>query len=344
MEPLLQPLRTTQLLDRAVHLYRRHLLFFMLLCLPTVLVVMVAGEAGRRVPLRIPANNPLLYMIGWMFSIIAYSASCGATSAAVVFALRGFETGQVPTVIGCLRQLRGYTRRILGIESLQALRMFGVVFGGFLVPVLGAGALALYQSGRLLRGPGVLITIGFVFILLILMSMFWMVHIYARHSFAAVSCVVENTGIRASLKRSRILAKGSLRRVWIVFFFALCVYLPISIVVNLPAAMARQWVRHHRSVFMAWDYAGEFFAMLISVPIVVIGTTLIYYDQRVRREALDVETLIVAAEAANAAHPIVQLPIVDEPVAAAAVAEEADSVIADKPDDPPEPLAASSGS
>jgi len=341
MQPLLQPLRTTQLLDRALHLYRRHFLFFLLLCLPAVLVVMVAGEAGRRIPLGIAGNNPMLYMIGWMFSIVAYSASCGAASAAVVFALRGLETGQAPTVIGCLRQLRGYTRRILGIESLQALRMFGVVFGGFMVPVLGAGALALYQSGRLLRGQAVLITIGFVFILLILMSMFWMVHIYARHSFAAVSCVVENTGIRASLKRSRTLAKGSLRRVWIVFFFALCVYLPISLVVNLPASMARQWVRHHRSVFLAWDYAGEFFAMLISVPIVVIGTTLIYYDQRVRREALDVETLIVAAEAANAAHATGNIAIAE---ISATVNEPAEAAIDQESKQPSETKAAASGS
>jgi hypothetical protein len=341
MEPLLQPLRTTQLLDRALHLYRRHLLFFILLCLPAVLVVMVAGEAGRRVPLGIAGNNPMLYMIGWMFSIIAYSATCGATSAAVVFALRGLETGQTPTVIGCLRQLRGYTRRILGIESLQALRMFGVVFGGFMVPVLGAGALALYQSGRLLRGQGVLITLGFTFILLILMSMFWMVHIYARHSFAAVSCVVENTGIRASLERSRALAKGSLRRVWIVFFFALCVFLSISMVVNLPAAMARQWVRHHRSVFMAWDYAGGFFAMLISVPIVVIGTTLIYYDQRVRREALDVETLIVAAEAVNAAHAAGKTASAE---ISATVNEPAEAVNDQESKQPPETKAAASGS
>ena len=105
--------------------------------------------------------------------------------------------------------------------------------------------------------------------------------------------------------------------------------------------MARQWVRHHRSVFMAWDYAGGFFAMLISVPIVVIGTTLIYYDQRVRREALDVETLIVAAEAVNAAHAAGKTASAE---ISATVNEPAEAVNDQESKQPPETKAAASGS
>jgi hypothetical protein len=343
MQPLLQPLRTTQLLDRAVHLYRRHFLFFILLCMPGAVFVVGSGELTRRALEGASRDNSLGIFMGWITQMIAYATAFGATAAVVVFALRGFQSNQPITVLDCYRGVRPHWLRIAGIEILLAIRMALVFFLGAIAPGALVRLAMIYYPATSQAFLAWRVPIAVTVILLILASMFWMVHSYARYSFAAVSCVVENAGIRASLKRSRALAKGALRRVWMMFFFALCIFLPISTIVNVPGAVAQQWVRHHRSVFMAWGFAGEFVAMLISVPVVVIGATLIYYDQRVRREALDVETLIAAAEAANAAHAAVHLPVVDEP-AVAAIEENAQAVTDEKSDDPPEAMPASSGS
>jgi hypothetical protein len=84
--------------------------------------------------------------------------------------------------------------------------------------------------------------------------------------------------------------------------------------------------------------------MAISAPIVVIGTTLVYYDQRIRREALDVQTLIEAAEAHNAAHASESILSPEAATVEAASEEREENEAAEKIDETPgtEPAAAGS--
>jgi hypothetical protein len=345
MEPLLQPLRTMQLLDRAVHLYRRHILFFVLLCLPAVVFVAGTGELGRRALSLIYRDRSVQIFFAWIFQIGAYAMAFGATTALVVFGLRGIESGKACTVSSCYQAARSHWLRIAGIQILLALRLICIVFIGMLGPTM-ALSFALRHFPRLFTGFAAWrLVIGLALLFLVVASMFWMVHSYARHSFANACCVVENTGIRASLKRSRRLAKGALRRVWTIFFFALCLFIPMASLAELPAAVAGEWVKHHKVLYESWTLLASMLAMAISAPIVVLGTTLIYYDQRVRREAFDVETLISAAEAANAAHSTEQTLSASIPavVMAAGNSESAASGIVNT-DEPAETMGAASGS
>jgi hypothetical protein len=343
MEPILQPQRTTQILDRTVHVFRRHFLTFVLLCLPAVVFVAGSGELGRRAFSVIYKDRSVQIFLGWIFEIVAYATAFGATAAPVVIGLRAIESSQPISAIGCYRGTRGHYLRIAGIESLLGLRLIGVFLLGSVVQLLGLAVAIRFSPFMFSHLVAVRIIMGLAVLLLIVGSMFWMIHSFAKHCLACACCVVENTGVRASLKRSRRLTKGALRRVWTMFFFALCLFIPIASLAELPAALAEGWVGHNKGLYESWTVFASIVGMAISAPIVVIGTVLIYYDQRVRREAFDVERLISAAEAANVAEATEPTPSAELPSVNVSVAN-AETASVEKADEPPETMGAASGS
>ena len=344
MEPLLQPLRTAQLLDRAVHLFRRHFLFFVLLCLPAVVFVAGTGELIRRAFSVIYRERSVQIFFAWIFQIVAYAAAFGGTSALVVFGLRDIESSKPYSAMGCYRAASVHWLRIAGIQILVALRLIGIFFVGVVAPSIALGFalkhyprfISAFAAWRLILGFGVL--------LLVAVAMVWMVHSFAKHAFASACCVVENSGTWASLKRSRKLTKGARRRIWTMFFFALCLFIPLSSAAELPAVLTGDWAAHHKTLYESWTLLASMFAMAISAPIVVIGTVLIYYDQRVRREAFDVQTLIQATETHNATHVATQAPSPEVLEVHTSSIEIAERVNAEKPDESPDAMAATSGS
>ena len=183
-----------------------------------------------------------------------------------------------------------------------------------------------------------------IVILFVAVAMVWMVHSFAKHAFASACCVVENSGIWASLKRSRQLTKRARSRVWTMLFFALCLFIPLSSAAELPAALAGDWTAHHKTLYESWTLLASMFAMAISAPNVVIGSTLLYYDQRVRREAFDVQALIQATETHNATHATAQAASPDALEVQTSSIETAEPVSAEKPDESPGAMAATSGS
>jgi hypothetical protein len=45
---------------------------------------------------------------------------------------------------------------------------------------------------------------------------------------------------------------------------------------------------------MIWLYCAEFFAAMLAGPIATIAIALLYYDERVRREAFDLQVMMEA--------------------------------------------------
>jgi len=344
MEPLLQPLRTAQLLDRAVHLFRRHFLFFVLLCLPAVVFVAGTGELVRHAFSVIYRQRSVQIFFAWIFQVVAYAAAFGCISAPVVLGLRGIESTEPYSVMGCYRAASVHWLRIVGIQILVALRLIGIFFVMVVAPTIALG-FALKHYPRFISAFATSrLVLGFIVILFVAVAMVWMVHSFAKHAFASACCVVENSGIWASLKRSRQLTKRARSRVWTMFFFALCLFIPLSSAAELPAALAGDWTAHHKTLYESWTLLASMFAMAISAPIVVIGSTLLYYDQRVRREAFDVQALIQATETHNATHATAQAASPDALEVQTSSIETAEPVSAEKPDESPGAMAATSGS
>ena len=292
---ILQPQTTARLLDRTVEVFRNNFLLFAGMCLPAGIGALALGLLLNAVNIGPWTNNPIVRIGFALLHITVYATACGLASGATALAISPERPGQSMGIAGSYLKLRSHARRVMGILGLVAFRMMAIAFAAFLLPLLALGLLATKTT--LLRGgsdSGLLAAIGFTFLLAIISGIIWMLHVYARTSFAVPCCVLESTGIRNSLRRSRTLTKPGVRRVWAVFLCSGLLYLTLKGVTGIPLWVDRGLWKHHQQI--AADLLSAFVAVLVSAPITIIATVLLYYDQRIRKEAFDLEVLIADAE------------------------------------------------
>jgi hypothetical protein len=107
--------------------------------------------------------------------------------------------------------------------------------------------------------------------------------LFARYFAIPATVVLEEHGVRRALQRSRELAAGMKGRILAVLVSAWLVYFLVYIsVVALLAGLTRSQV------------IAEGLMMVVSVfvyPLFFILTTLLYFDARIRKEALDIELM-----------------------------------------------------
>jgi len=111
---------------------------------------------------------------------------------------------------------------------------------------------------------------------------------------------------RQALKRSKFLAKGALFRIFMIQLLVSFVGVPIFWVLQIPEmfmASLNQGIPNLIMVFM-----GALAATALAFPVGAVGTCLVYYDQRVKKEAFDLQIMMEslaqpAVEQAAAAAP-----------------------------------------
>ncbi len=258
----LRPMNLGELLDRSFLLYRKHFLLFTGIMLIPYLGLLAFQLVGVAVAPQTPGGLSGMYFL-WLFlsvllSLVAVAASHGAT----VIAVSKVHLGVPATVSEAFAPIK---RRILGLAGI----MMGLGLG------IGIGFLCLIIPG-------------------ILLALMW--------SLTIPVAVVEGTGLVGSVQRSADLTKGSWGRIFVVYFLFAVLFYIVYLVFNVPifiaiAMFARQ---HGPGVAPVWSQAlipiGTFLTQCLVGPLMTIGTSLIYYDQRVRREAFDLQHMMSALD------------------------------------------------
>ena len=147
-------------------------------------------------------------------------------------------------------------------------------------PLLGASILA-----------GIVIVLGFV--LFVVPGVLAMIALFA----IVPVCVLEGRGAVESLGRSRALARGAWGRIFGVgFILSLIVYIPSMVVWGVAlAVLIPQMAAQAASVapgaapVMATMQVLQLLVSAITVPFLMTGLVLLYFDRRVRAEGLDLE-------------------------------------------------------
>lgn len=309
----LQPQTTARVLDRTVEVFRSNFLLFAGMCLPPGLGVLALGLLINAVDVGRWSKNPIIWIGFALVYISVYAAACGLATGAAALAISAGRPGQSMGIAGSYLKLRHHARRILGVLGLVAFQMMAIAVATFFLPLLALGLLAtrttLFHGGS---DSGLLAVVSVTFLLAVLSGILWMLHVYARASFAVPCCVLENTGIRNSLRRSRALTKPGARRVWAAFLCSGLLYLTLKGMVGVPLWMDRGIWKHHHQIASAVDLLSAFVAVLVSAPITIIATVLLYYDQRIRKEAFDLEVLIADAESTlpkETSRPSASIPV-----------------------------------
>ncbi|MEU5031617.1 glycerophosphoryl diester phosphodiesterase membrane domain-containing protein [Streptomyces milbemycinicus] len=132
--------------------------------------------------------------------------------------------------------------------------------------------------------------------------------LWIRYSLAAPALMLEKQGLSAAMRRSAKLVSGAWWRMLGIQLLALLIAFVVSAVVEIPTSIvgmaiggdnAMDWLSGE-SVSVSWTFLvvigiGGVLASTITLPISAGVTALLYVDQRIRREALDLE-LTHAAE------------------------------------------------
>jgi hypothetical protein len=257
----LRPLGFGEILDGSFTLYRRHFSTLVLTALlpqiPVIVIYLVQAVVASPSTESIMLNG-MLGLLTFPFAIAAYGLSRGALVHEAACAF--------------------LDRPVSRAES------FAVARKRFWA-VLGTGLLAG-------------IVTGFAYILFIVPGVLCAIMFFAQSQVA----VLEDTAGPEAMTRSKELASGAWGRVmgiWSVLYLAL--YMPIlaagvASAMFLPKMMSGASPEAIQSGVYFFQ-AGAALVSAVVQPVILLGMTLLYYDRRVRTEALDLQPPADAAPA-----------------------------------------------
>jgi hypothetical protein len=316
----LRPMSAGLVLDRTFQIYRSH--FVALAGIGVLLPALLFLLRLAFVPLGYPprggaaARDPLAFLTIFLEYIacwiLVYMIGHALTGAATVYAVSKMHLGESVTIAECYRKTLPRFWSVLRIAWNIYLRFAGAGVATYIACVLVVvGWTAVSELAIAGASKGLLITVAVVLgVAAGLAGLFWMLYLYAKYCLAVPASVVENLPARAALKRSRFLAKGSIRKIILIYGLMLVLGFVLSIVFWLPGQSYVTLFRG-RSYMVAilLRSLGSFFAGVLAGPIGTIAVALMYYDQRVRKEAFDLQWMMESM-----AQPIPPPPP-EEPVA-----------------------------
>jgi hypothetical protein len=258
--PSLRPLSTGELLDRTFSLYRSRFLLFAGIVAVTHLALVLLQLAGL-VLLSRPARPfdisgaSLLWLV---LTLIAALAVTAASQGATVIAVSHVYLGRPITVAGALGRIR---------QQIIPIAMTMIVIG----LMAGLGFLLLIVPG-------------------VILSLMW--------ALAIPVAVLEERTMMDAASRSSELTQGGRLRVLLVYCVFLLLTLIVTILFSVPVTIATivsQGTAAPAAVSMPSQIANilvTFVTQCLTTPLMTIGLSLLYYDQRVRKEAFDLELMM----------------------------------------------------
>jgi hypothetical protein len=265
MVTVLRPLSTSELLDRTFHLYRNNFTVF-------------AGIAGlpQLAVLALQLVFSMLIFAGALRNLAG--AMLAGVGAALIIGIASFVAVEV-----------SHAATIMAVSHLHLDRPTSIGL---------AYASATGRIGRVI-GIAFLIGIGVVigFVLLIVPG----VYLALTWSLAIPVTVLEGGGLGSSTKRSGILTKDAKGRIFVIVLLIAVLAWIVSTLVQLvlvgPLKMLNihdVWTRSALSY--ALQSAAGFISTCLVGPLATIALTLVYYDQRVRKEGFDLQLMMATIE------------------------------------------------
>ena len=269
MQPLLRPLSLGELLDQTFQFYRRHFLLFIGIAAVPQLFILLFQVAFQSIVRSMRGGGSIALsgiaifvtaIVGLIVLMIASAVSQAATATAVSELYLGRET----TIGATYGRIRGS----LG-------RMTGIVFG-----------------------LGLLIGIAFLCLIIpgIYVALIW--------SLAIPAAVIEDLGFAECRDRSKFLTEGARGRMFMIWVLVLFVTYIVILAIQVPVgAIGALVLGAHPGRSLTFAILSQITGSIASTlvgPLGMIAFTIAYFDQRVRKEAFDIQVMMQASQAAAA--------------------------------------------
>jgi len=259
MATALRPLTVGELLDRTFFLYRRHFgLFVGIATLPNL--ILLAFNLVRTLTPDIVSSGAQLiaFFVGIVALVFVYLFTMALSQGATVVAVSQLQLDRHTSVSEAFGAIAGRIGAIAGIIVGMALR----IMIGFLLFII----------------PGILWTI--------------------RWSLTIPIAVIEGHNLTDSLERSAQLTEGHRWRVFLIYALLIVLVYIVTLVLEVPLLIALAL-----SSGLAPGAEMPVFAQVLALvtgfvtssllsPIMTIAMSLVYYDERVRKEAFDLQHMM----------------------------------------------------
>jgi hypothetical protein len=296
----LRPLGVGEILDGAVSTLRAHWRTILGVTVTVAVVSQVANVLVDRYLLpEVPAVDPdatpeealeqsldsmQASLVGLGPTLLIMLVGTLLSTALLTVVISRSVLGRPVTLAEAWREARPRLPHLLGLILLLPLGSIVIMTVGVLPGALigGAGVLLSVLGG--LAAIGVIIWLGI------------------RFSLASPALVLERQGVIASLRRSAKLVQGTWWRIFgitlltllLVFIVSLVIVLPFTILAFAVDGTALSELFTGAAPNFGWGFLiiasiGSVIASSITYPITAGVTVLLYVDQRIRREALDLE-------------------------------------------------------
>jgi hypothetical protein len=147
----------------------------------------------------------------------------------------------------------------------------------------------------------------------ILGALIWMLYALCRYALAVPACTLEKLPARISLVRSKFLTNGAKWSILGIVILTGLMSLILTFALQLPARLASDALivstrTHLTMAATVWIYIADFLGGALAGPVTTIALVLVYYDQRVRKEAFDLQLMMEAVGQAAPAPPAAAAP------------------------------------
>jgi hypothetical protein len=286
----LRPLSLGEILDRSFAVYRANFWLFVGIGSLSAIVQLIVNVTQLLLfhglfpnPHQAQAqlrHETVLRQISSSAGALPVLLVSAVVQAATVWALSEVYLGRRTSIGEAIRAVAGRCLRFLGIALWQ-------IWSGLwlMLLVAGPGALLIFGPARI-RSPwigGTLIFLG------IAGGAVYGVIAFIRNSLGVQSAVLEQLKVRAAMRRSKVLTAGAKGRIFVVFLIGWCLFLvvgmiemPLSLLILLGTRHGQQHIGAQVGLLVV-----NFLAYSVVVPVIMIGLSLVYFDQRVRQDGLD---------------------------------------------------------
>lgn len=265
MPASLRPLSTGELLDKTFTLYRQNfLLFFGIAALPQValfilvsIISAISVSAPQAKTVAGAASFGIAVVVVALVYLVGAVIAAGITQAATTFAVSSLYLQEPTGIKAAYARVKGSVGRTLNVMLSVGLR---IVFGLLLFII-----------------PGIIML--------------------RRYSLAVPAAVLERIKAKDALKRSRHLSEGAGGRVFVVYVLMLALIWGLSF--GLAWLLGLMFSRQVLQENLAARIVQQFLSFVLGAavgPVMTIAFALLYYDQRVRKEAFDLEHMMNALQ------------------------------------------------
>jgi Membrane domain of glycerophosphoryl diester phosphodiesterase len=299
MRAELRPSSLGEILDRTAQMYRNHFLLYFGIAavsyagvLVLSLVADVVFYSRAHTVARIYAG--LTVGLGAAIALLTI-LPVAIAMAAVMHAVARNYLGQTCTILEAYASVRRRWYRYILI--LLAVYVYALLPIAILIGVIFA-ATAILPPGMSRS-----IVVGLVVVMMLagMLAAFWGM---LRWALSVPASVMENLTVHRALKRSRVLTRGGVGRIFVMLLLVVAVTMVIQYAIQIPMFILLWKSRGVPTLAMqiVASLGGSLSGAFV-LPIYSIALTLFYYDQRIRKEGYDVEWLMEQAAAASGIIP-----------------------------------------